>query len=153
MRAHDVFKTELTTAVASLRAYAETLSDCARVEQAETSDYWRLAVRPRAPLACPFELILYRQQLWDAQIGEEEYVDRKIDRLGLFLPLLKAIVAGRVVTRTWRTPGTGQIYSVETIVGLSDGTFRDERRDPAIAAVFPHEACVASDRHWLPYRR
>ena len=153
MRAHDVFRAELTEAISRLRAFVDTLSDCAGVDQAETSDYWRLALRPRSPLACPVELILYRQQLWDAQIGDEEYVDRRIERTDLFPPLVEAIVAGRVVTRTWRTPGTGLLHSVETIVTLPDRTFTDERRNAPVADVVPRAACVAADRHWLPYRR
>jgi hypothetical protein len=153
MRAHDVFKAELTRAITRIRAFVETLAYCAHVDQTETSDYWRLALRPKSLLACPVELILYRQQLWDAQIGNEEYVDRRIERIDLFPALVEAIVAGRVVTRTWRTPGTGLLHSVETIVTLPDRTFTDERRIAAVADVVPRAACVATDRHWLPYRR
>lgn len=153
MIADDVYRVRLQAAVKHLRAWAAEYSDCADVVDEDTPDYWRLSVAPHAPSACPVELVLHRDQRFDAQIGDEVYESRDVTGFEEFAPLLEAVASGRVVTRTWTTLGTGAVHSVETIVGAEPRPICDERANSVVANVVPREACVAKDRHWLPYRR
>lgn len=153
MQSDDVFRNELAGAIDALRACKAEYADCAEMEEVGTADYWRLAVAPRLPGACPMELILHRDQRYDAQIGEETYEALPVERLDLFAPLFRAVAAGQVVTRTWVTPATGALHSVETIVRLERGTLTGERLIEPLASLVGREECVARDRHWVPWRR
>ena len=153
MLSDDTFRAQIDAVIDGLHGWADANRHLARMEEVRTPRFWRLAMEPRKADACPFELILHADQRYDAAIGPEVYEDRPIERVDLFAPLLAAVVAGRVVTRTWRTAGTGAIHSVETIVRFEKGTLTGERVDTTVAACVALESCLASDRHWLPYDR
>lgn len=153
MLSDDTFRNELADVITALRAWKARNDDCAMIEEAETGDFWRLMVAPRMERACPLELILHRAQRYDALIGEETYEGLPVERLDIFAPLVEAVADGRVVTRTWATPATGALHSVETIVQLERGTLTGERMIDPVASLVGREACVARDRHWVPYRR
>lgn len=153
MLADDVFRNGLRELIAELRTWTLQNADCATVEEAETDAFWRFAVSPRSACGCPLEIIVHRDQHYDAQIGDEVYEGLSVERLDLFARLVDAIAGGRVITRTWATPATGAVHSVETIVDLPGGTLTGERRIDTVAALADRAACVARDRHWVPYRR
>lgn len=153
MIAEDVYRTRLLAAVDRLRSWAAAHADCAEILDEESRDYWRLLIRPHVASACPIEIVVHRDQRFDAQIGDEVYESRPVERFDHFAPLFEAVAGGKVITRTWATAGTGSLHSVETIIDIGDSEIRDERINAAVANFAGRDACVAIDRHWLPYRR
>ena len=151
MQSDDAYRNELHALIRELRAWIEGFAEIVEYEATEAADYWRLAVMPRAATACPIELILHRNQRYDMTIGRETYEDRPIESLGLFQPLLQAIVEGHVITRTWTTLATGAHHSVETIVDLGGEIWRAEHVNPDIATVAGRDQCAARDRHYAAY--
>lgn len=157
MLSDDMFRTALAPIVAGLEAWADTLAGVAAVEHGQEGTFWRLALQPIAPAACPVEIIVHQRQTYDVGIGPESYEDLPLEDLGRLLPLLQAVAAGRVVTRSWTTLATGALGMVETIVemdvaGRSD-TWQRER-----VLLGPNSAGVratgrARDRHYAPYDR
>ncbi len=55
----DVFRSRLQATIMALRYWAPSIADAARLEDTETSDYWKIIVTPAMASACPFELILH----------------------------------------------------------------------------------------------
>lgn len=153
MLSDDAFRNELAGVIDALRAWKSRNADWAAIDEEETPAFWRLAVQPKEARACPLEIVLHRNQRYDAQIGEESYEGLPVERLDLFEPLVDAVAEGRVVTRTWATPATGAVHSVETIVHLGRGTLTGQRLVDPVASLVERDACVARDRHWVPYRR
>lgn len=153
MLAIDAFRTRLGDAILRLQSWAKGLSDVADVAETKGRGFYRLSIQPHEANACPVELILRDDQNYDAQIGPESYENRPIEQLEIFLPMLEAIAAGRVVTRSWRTSATETLHSVETILSLDGGILTGERDIVGIADAIPRDRCIALDRHWAPYRR
>ena len=42
----DVFRSRLQSTITALRYWAPSVADAARLEEAETSDYWKIIVTP-----------------------------------------------------------------------------------------------------------
>lgn len=151
MLSDDVFRSRLQATIASLRYWVPTIADCARTLERETADFWRLAVTPAVEGACAFELMLHPSQRYDLAVAGETYEDRPVESLDLFLPLVEALVEGRVVQRRKTSLATGVTHDVETIVSLAPGK---EWRDHRHRADTPADTDVVfDDRHFLPYRR
>jgi hypothetical protein len=151
MLSDDVFRNKLQQTIASLEYWTGDIASAARIERAETDTAWRLCLMPEAPNACPLELILRADQHFDITVGDETYEDQRIESLDLFLPLLKAVSGGQVVTRTWRSAATDQKQETETIVTLADGRVWQGR---ANGAVQPNgDRDLRCDRHYVPYVR
>ena len=149
--ADDVFRPKLQETIAALEKWAKQIGQFAQVERSETN--WRIKLEPPVPNACPCELILRRDQRFDLVIGEETYEDHPVRNLGLFLPMLQAVVAGNVSTRRWISSATGLEYQVETVVPLPDGTsWRAERRN-ALAPDPPEINLECETRQYVPYFR
>src|SRR5262245_7274658 len=124
----DVFRSRLQTTITALRYWAPSVADAARLDDDETSDYWKLGVAPVVPSACPFELILHADQRYDLAIAGETYESRPIVSFDWFVPFAEAIARGNVVQRHWISRLTGLERSVETLVTLAGGgIWRDGR--------------------------
>ena len=47
----DVFRSRLQSTITALRYWAPSIADAARLEETETSDYWKIIVAPRRAAA------------------------------------------------------------------------------------------------------
>ena len=97
MLSDDTYRTRLSAVIDDLERWAADAADIARIEAAGTPEAWRIAVAPLAANACPFELLLRRDQRYDLAIASESYEDQAIESLDVFRPFIDAIAAGRVV--------------------------------------------------------
>lgn len=154
MLSDDIYRTQLAATFAALKRLAQPLSDVAHIDLAETADFARLSLIPKAVGACPVEVMLRADQAFDIQIGTEFYEDCPIQQFSSFEPLIAAIMRGDVVQRRHVSTATGMERSVETIVHLPDGThWRRGHLHAQAAAAIPDGATVFDDRRFLPYRR
>lgn len=154
MLSDDVFRSRLQSTITGLRYWAPSIADAARLEETETSDYWRILVTPRVASACPFELILHADQHFDLSIAGETYEGRPIDTFEWFIPFADAVADGNVVQRRWISRVTGLEQSVETVVMLAGGAIWREgngelRRMPSL----DDDGTELRERRFLPYRR
>jgi len=150
----DVFRSRLQTTITVLRYWAPSIADAARVEEAESGNFWKIAVVPHFSKACPFELILHFDQRYDIAIAEETYESLPIETFDLFLPFVEAIAEGSVVQRHWISRLTGLERSVETLVTLASGGIWREAR--GVAQGMPSledDGTELRERRFLPYRR
>lgn len=152
MLATDAYLAKLEQTIASLKAWTGFIADVAAIETGEGSSSWRLVIRPKAPQACPVELLLRHDQLYDIAVASEVYEDQPADDLELFLPLLEAIAEGRVVTRTEQSRVTGAVYAVETRIATAAGKSWVRRRALPAARLADPEQTIFTDRHYTPYR-
>ncbi len=154
MLSDDVYRSKLQTVIATLRYWVPQISDTAHIEEGEQSGYWKLTVSPHIRGACPFELLLHENQIYDFALDGETYERIPVEDLDMFLPLLEAIVDGKVVQRRWTSRVTGQLVDVDSSVDLGDG--REWHRDRCSGAASTgekREALVCRAKHYLPYRR
>ena len=150
MLSDDTYRTRLARTIEDLVQWARS-GGGADIEQAWVESGWRLAVMPHAANACPFELLLRRDQRYDLAIAGETYEDQAIESLDIFRPLVEAIAAGSVVVRRRLSAATGTLLSVDTLIWLADGAlWRGVRETDADR---PGAEPVGSDRHYVPYRR
>lgn len=154
MLSDDVFRSKLQATIESLRYWAPSVADAAKIEESGTADYWKFTVSPKVAGACPFELLLSSNQLYDFMIAGELYEDRPVVSLDLFLPLVEGITQGRVVQRRWVSLQTGAVRQIETIVSLANGReWRDSRAIDGLEKAIDAEATEKEDRHFLAYQR
>ena len=150
MLSDDVYRTRFRACVSEIEAWLETLRSVARVEVGRDEASWRASVDPHVREACPFELMLRVDQHFDLTVGPETYEDQVISSLDHFAPLLRAIVAGRVITRQHITTATGTLTKIETIISPTDGA-------PwvGIRQLMPRlqDGDVHRDQHYVPYAR
>lgn len=149
----DVYRSRLESVIASLKYWVPGIADVARVEVADTPDFYRLSAAPKLAKACPFELIVRADQHYDLQIAGESYVDRATQSLDMFLILVQAIADGRVVQRRWVSLATGTLRRIETIIALKGGAIWQAGRDIAGPTDLADEAVESHDVHFLPYHR
>ena len=150
MLPNDLFQRSFDKTIGDLRGWLSARTTFARVDEEAAPTFWRCALSPTIAGACPVELILHRDQRFDITIGAETYEGRKIENIGVFLPLLDAIAEGRVVTRQAFSTRTGAPAGVETQVTLSHGALWTERRGAAAAN---GSAIETRDRYYVPYER
>lgn len=145
----DTFRAYLDRTLASLTAWRGHVTDVAVCHVAVEDRIGRVELRPKTPLACPVELVLYPTQRYDIAIASETYEDLPLSSDVDFVDLLTAVADGRVVTRHELSALTGRPLSTETRVDLPRGQVWRQRREIA-----PGETeRVIRDRHYLPYRR
>lgn len=149
MRPDDAFLARLQLTITTLRYWAPSIADAAEIEESETATHWRMRVSPKLPGACPFELILRADQIYDISVAGEDYSELPIASLDVFAPLVEAIVAGSVMQRRWASMATGLCRAVETIVILANG----ERWHGRPAAGADLEGAEFAEHCFLPYRR
>lgn len=150
----DVFRSRLQATITALQYWAPSIADTARLEEAETSDYWKIAVAPLVTSACPFELILHADQRYDLAIADESYESLPIESFEFFLPFVEAIAEGSVVQRRWISRLTGLERSVETLVTMANGgIWRDQRGATQGRPTLEDDGTELRERRFLPYRR
>jgi hypothetical protein len=150
----DLFHARFQATITALRYWAPSIADAAHFDQAETSDYWKMGVKPKVASACPFELVLHADQRYDLAVAGESYESRPIESFELFLPFVQAITDGRVVQRHWVSRLTGLERSVETLVTLPNGGIWREVRGAANGMPsLEDDGTELRERCFLPYRR
>jgi hypothetical protein len=150
----DVFRSRLETTITALRYWAPSIADTARLEQTETSDYWKIIVTPAVTSACPFGLILHTDQRYDVVIFDETYEGRPIETFEWFVPFAEAVSEGNVVQRRWISRLTGLERSVETVVTLAGGgIWREVRGGSVRTPTLDDDGTELRERRFLPYRR
>lgn len=151
MRPDDAFRIELEATVRAAEAWCQRHRDVAAIALEPAPAYWRLGARPHAPSACPVEVVLHADQSWDLAIGPEIYEGLTDQPLSRLLPLLEAVSAGRVVTRSVRSATTGLPLSVHTLIAIGDGEAWQRVR---VLGEAPAETrTVNQDRRYVPYRQ
>ena len=151
MQAQDSYRHKLQQLAASIRAWSGFVSDVCRVEVSEEAASCRLALSPFAAGACPIEVVIDGAEMTcDMRIGAEIVRGWRPSSLDEFLPLLKAITEGRVITRRLMSAATGLPLAVSTQIWLEDG--RTYVLPPPDGSA-PDGLQECRERHWLPYRK
>jgi hypothetical protein len=153
MLSPDTYRARFDATIASLRAWTGFIADVARIEVSENPASWRLMLVPHTPQACPVELILRRDQLYDISISTETHEDLAIESMDAFLPLLEAVSDGRVLIRTRASQATGLVRAVETIVTQANGQLWQRVHLSLAGQRHGIAETVAQDRHFAAYRR
>jgi hypothetical protein len=117
----DVFRERLEQTLIELEAWAAEMRDCADIEISASEKYWRMSVQPHFPNACPFELLIHRNQTFDLALGGQHFENKPIERFDLFLKLVKAISAGRVDRIETRNTLTGVLIAIAMRVEITEG--------------------------------
>ena len=117
----DVFRSRLQSTITALRYWAPSVADTARLEETETSDYWKIIVAPAVASACPFELTC---TLISATTSPSRTRPTKAGRSKRSTGSCRSprpSLRGNVVQRRWISRLTGLERSVETVVTLAGG--------------------------------
>ncbi len=145
----DVFRNHLELTLVEIEAWAATIRDCASVDIAASSRYWRLIVAPFFSAACPFELLINSEQKFSLKLAKETFENRPVERFELFPALVRAIEAGRVDRIEMLDSKTDVLARVAMRIGLAPGwDWLGERQagPPAVAEEW-------RTHRYLPYRR
>ncbi len=157
MQKDDVSRAKLQSTIANIRAWAEPLSHHAVIQESDDIDSWHIAVKPHTPGACPFELMITGDELYDIRVAGEGYEDHTVESWELFLPLLKAISEGNVIQRKWTSPVTGNDILLETRITPDTTSEWFVRRSLSALRkdIGEDELTLAqvSEKHFLPYQR
>ncbi|MGL4397382.1 MAG: hypothetical protein ACRCS9_12640 [Hyphomicrobium sp.] len=155
MQSDDSFRSSLDATIRQLDAWARSVGEIATAEISRDAATWSLRVQPHVIGACPFELLLRRDQRYDVVVAGEIYEDLEIDDWNLFHHLVTAIAAGDVARLDRRSALTGALLSRATRVTCADGSTwlraRTLAGQPAVAPSSGDVTTVA--RAFLPYRR
>ncbi len=153
MQSQDTYRLKLQQLTASLEAWSGFVADVARVEAGAAGNGWRLALTPLAAGACPIEIVLDGSEpLCDVRVGALIVEDWQLPSLDVVLPLVEAIVDGRVVVRKLSSAMTGMSVASTTHVALGDGS--SIVLPPEAAAEGPSsDSFECRDVYFLPYRR
>ena len=90
----------------------------------------------------------------DLSHGPETYEDEPVTSLGLFQPVLAAIIDGRVITRSWRTAATDTLARIETIVSDAEHNVLWQRSRSVVPADRLRQSdFVVYDHCYAPYVR
>lgn len=117
----DVYRDRLEKTLVDLESWANEMRGSADIAITASDRYWRMAVVPFLPGACPFELLLKSSQTFDLALNGEVYESRPVERFDLFPSLAKAIAAGRVERIATRNAETGILIDIATRVELAPG--------------------------------
>lgn len=150
----DVFRARLEETLIELETWANATRDCADVNVTASERYWRMIVKPYFAYACPFELLLNRDQTFDLSLDQEVYHNKPIKRFDLFLNLAIAIAAGRVEKIETRNALTGVLIAIAMRIEITDGWDWIGSRTvlkKSLHALEQAEECTTS--RYLPYRR
>ncbi len=154
MRSEDTYRLKLRELSASIRAWSGFIADVARIEIAEDASPWRLRIDPRAPRACPIELLLDdRSPVCDVTLAGETYEGWHLPTLDVVLPLLIAVSEGRVVTRRISSSATGTGLGTATLVTLANGDRLELPGSNFPIANLDAERVEQRDEHFVPYRK
>ncbi len=151
MHPDDIYRAERAATIASLRYWAPTVRDCARVTDEEPGGYWRLHVAPYAPGACPFDLILLEDRFYSLMLDGRGYEDLPVDSLRLMIPLVEAIASGRVTRALSTSSRSGSLVAITDRIALAGGAIWEQ--SASIDGAPPREGTVDRVRRYLPYHR
>jgi hypothetical protein len=149
----DTYRTTYLSTIRTLEQWLGTQQVVADVEVSRADGSWRARVTPHASNACPFELVLRRDQHYDLSIGGETYEDQPIDSLSLFPELLEAIAGGHVISRRLTSVATGTVQAIETHVRPHGGIEWSGRRTFNRLRPATEPELVIHDRHYVAYSR
>ena len=155
MQSYDTSRVKLEQLIASIRAWTGFVADVARVEISEEGTGYRIALQPRAAGACPLEFVLDgHEPKCDLMLGGTMYKNVPLPSLDVVLPLLEAVVDGRVVTQRTLSAATGLLKGVSTSIRLADGRVIEPKQPSVTAGNLGDDAGLESrEVHYLPYRR
>lgn len=159
MQSDDVYRARRNLTIAELSAWTGFVADVAHVEYGPVDGAWRIQITPHVRSGCPVELLLRDDQKFDIRLASETYEDREIENLDMFLPLLKAVVDGLVITRTLQSALTGTVRGKETFVRFAGGSVfqasAEHSSDGARPPPLPGSTAEVEvrDTHYVPYRR
>jgi hypothetical protein len=117
----DVYRDRLEKTLVELETWANGINDSADIAITASDRYWRMAVSPFLPGACPFELLIKAGQTFDIALAGEVYENKPVERFDLFPELVTAIAAGRVERIITRNTLTAIPIDVATRVELAPG--------------------------------
>lgn len=135
--------------VEELRYWVPSVKDVALVQECQDGAGLRFFLIPSTPGACPVELLLRNDGLFDLEVGGISYEAQELGARTALIDLLEGITAGQVIQRRFYNPATGAPVGVETRIRLPDGSYW---RAGDMAEMLPGAMSVR-DRHYLPYRR
>lgn len=121
MLSDDVYRERLEKTLVELETWANSMRGSADVTINASERYWRMAVTPWLPSACPFELLIKSDQTFDLVLKGEIYEGKPVERFDLFLQLAKAIASGHVERIEIRNSETGVLIDVATRIELAPG--------------------------------
>ncbi len=153
MQPQDVFNRAFDDTTAAIDAWLPSVAADAAIEHERTPRYWRVRLVPHQPNACPAELMLSRDQHFDFEAGSESVVGQSVQDFSIFLPLLKAVVDGRVVQRSWTAVATGAELTREFIARLAPDKEWPIRRIVHAASAATEMSALAEDRAFVAYAR
>jgi hypothetical protein len=150
----DIYRSRLAETIEALERWAVASRDVASVAIAATPAYWKLAVDPSAPGACPFELVLRADQRFNTIIDREVYEDKPIDKFEFFPMMARAISNGSVERIETLNALTGMLDVIEMRLTLEDGWawIGERRTSPRLS----RRLDIREERRvfpYLPYRR
>ena len=150
----DTYRDRLAATIGALSDWAQSVKDAAHVDITNSDAFWKLRVEPRAPGACPFELLFDGHQQFSLALADEIYENRPVDRFDFFLMLVRAIERGGVERIESRNALTDALAAIEMKVELGDGwAWVGERRVGSRAALKSDGGKVHRTARFLPYRR
>lgn len=154
MQSDDQYRRAFDAAAVRMTAWADRHRDAATIDHERAPDFFRLSVTPLAQNACAVEVMLHRPtQTYDLQIAEDMWEGLPAPDLDMFISLLDAIVAGRVVLRRHRAAGSGVLLKVETLVMTEAQPPLTFTRITDLGQALPLGNAIAQDQHAVPYRR
>jgi hypothetical protein len=154
MLSDDVYRAQLGSTFEVLKRRVERYRDVAEIDSLATPEFVRLSIVPHAVGACPLEVMLRADQLYDISIGAEFYEDCRVQQFAVFEPLIVAVARGDIVQRHYVSVATGAERAIETIVTLADGQYwRKGHQHADVAGAIADDATLYSDRRFVPYRR
>lgn len=154
MLSDDVYRDRLEKTLVELESWANETRASADIAIIASDKYWRMAVLPFLPSACPFELLIKADQTFDLVLNGEVYESREVERFDLFPKLAAAIAAGHVERIETRNSQTGILIDVATRVELASGWDWTGSRRVLQRFVRPLEVHEERETHrFLSYRR
>ena len=153
MAIDDLFQRRLRDIAARFHNWSLAHQANAQFVHEDANGYWRFAGTPVPPNACAFEILIHPNNKVDFLIADQTYEERSLEPLEQILPLVEAIAAGQVLTRSWSSSNTGMLQRIETIITLDGVAPWCEARD--ITATINQTAAPRQkrDRHYVPYTR
>jgi hypothetical protein len=154
MQPQDQFARAFGEMTARLAARIETWRDVADVEIEGSSDYWRVAMTPKAAGACSLEVVVTPSaQTFDLQIGPDTFEHLPLTRIDDIEDIVRAVAEGRASRRTGLSAAGGLLLWAETVLRRGADLWWRQRRVTPAGAGLQRANVVEREQVWLPYRR
>ncbi|MDX2259745.1 MAG: hypothetical protein NW205_12635 [Hyphomicrobiaceae bacterium] len=152
MLSDDAYRSQRAATITALRYWLPTIADVAGIEEEEGPGFWRVAVTPLTPGACPFEFMLHETKRYALAVGGRVFEDEPVTSLESFPHLLAAIADGRIDVEHETSALTGATVAMTTAIRPHDRPVWLRREIMTATADAPGET-VTRTRRYLPYRR